>query len=254
MKILIAEDEPRTAIDLANTIRELEAAAEIVRITDSIEETISFLEKKPPLDLAFFDIQLADGLSFEVFKEVEIRFPVIFCTAFDEYAVAAFQTNGVAYILKPFDEKTVAAALEKVKALGDFYRQRNPDLPKLARVVEKLQPEKRTGFLVSFQGRFLPVSVQEIAFFTILGDNTWLYNFKGESYHVPHTLEELENMLDAQQFFRANRQYLINFAAIRHVENDFARKLSVKLSLRTPDPVTVSKAKATDFLKWMNER
>lgn len=254
MKILIAEDEPRTAIDLANTIREVEPAAEIVKITDSVESTVAFFEKKPSLDVAFFDIQLADGQSFDVFKETEVRCPVIFCTAFDEYAIQAFQTNGVAYILKPFDEKSVAGAMMKVKALANFYREGNPDLLKLAKAVEKLQPAKKTSFLVSFQGRFLPISVRDIAFFTILGDNTWLYNFKGESYHVAHTLEELETMLDEQQFYRANRQYLINYDSIRHVENDFARKLSVKLALRTPDPVTVSKAKATDFLRWMNDR
>ena len=254
MKILIAEDEPRTAIDLANTVKEVEPSAEIVKMTDSVESTVAFFSKNPPPDLAFFDIQLADGLSFEVFKEIEVRCPVIFCTAFDEYAVQAFQTNGVAYLLKPFDEKSVAKALGKVKALAEFYRGENPDLLKLAQAVEKLQPSKKTSFLVSFQGKFLPVSVQDIAFFTVLGDNTWLYNFKGESYHLPHTLEELEGMLDKKQFYRANRQYLVNFGAVRHVENDFARKLSVKLTLRTPDPVTVSKAKSTDFLQWMNER
>lgn len=254
MKILIAEDEPRTAIDLANTIREVEPSAEIVKITDSVEGTVAFLEKKPPLDVAFFDIQLADGQSFEVFKETAVRCPVIFCTAFDTYAVQAFQTNGVGYILKPFDEKAVAKALDKVKILADFYQQGNPDLLKLAKAVENLQPARKSSFLVSFQGRFLPISVQDIAFFTILGDNTWLYNFKGESYHVPHTLEELETMLDGRQFYRANRQYLVNFAAIRHVENDQARKLLVKLALRTPDSITVSKAKASAFLSWMNER
>ncbi|MEZ4963245.1 MAG: LytTR family DNA-binding domain-containing protein [Saprospiraceae bacterium] len=254
MKILIAEDEPRTAIDLANTIKEVEPTAEIVKMTDSVEGTVAFLEKSPPLDLAFFDIQLADGLSFDIFKEAEVRCPIIFCTAFDDYAVQAFQTNGVAYILKPFDEKTVGRAIEKVKSLAAFYKDGNPDLEKLARAVERMQPSKKTSFLVSFQGKFLPIAVQDIAFFTVLGDNTWLYNFKGESYHLPHTLEELEGMLDEKQFYRANRQYLVNFDAVRHVENDFARKLSVKLALRTPDPVTVSKAKATDFLRWMNER
>ncbi len=204
--------------------------------------------------MAFFDIQLADGQSFEIFKEAEVRCPVIFCTAFDEYAVEAFQTNGVAYILKPFDEKPLTKAIEKVKSLADFYKHGNPALVNLAKAVEKLQPTKKTGFLVSFQGKFLPISTQDIAFFTVMGDTTWLYNFKGESYNLPHTLEELEEMLDGRQFYRANRQYIVNFGAIRHVENDFARKLALKLAIRPPDPVTVSKAKASDFLAWMKER
>jgi DNA-binding LytR/AlgR family response regulator len=254
MKILIAEDEPRTAIDLANTIKEVEPVAEIVKMTDSVEATVAFFEKNTPPDLAFFDIQLADGMSFDIFKETEVRCPVIFCTAFDEYAVQAFQTNGVAYILKPFDEKSVAKALAKVKSLAEFYQGKAPDLLPLARAVQDLQPVKKTSFLVSFQGRFFPVSVQDIAFFTLLGDSTWLYNFKGESYHLPHPLEELEALLDEKQFYRANRQYIVNFDAVRHVEHDVARKLAVKLAIRTPDPIIVSKAKASDFLRWMNER
>lgn len=249
MKILIAEDEPRTAIDLANTIKEVEPAAEIVKITDSVEGTVAFLSKKPPLDLAFFDIQLADGLSFDIFKEAELPCPVIFCTAFDDYALQAFQTNGVGYILKPFDEKSVRQALDKVQALDQFFSSE-----KIGQVAEQLHHGKKSSFLVSFQGKFLPISVKDVAFFTVLGENTWLYNFKGESFHLPHSLEELEGMLDEQQFYRANRQYLINYAAIHHVENDFARKLAVKLTVKAPDPIIVSKAKASEFLKWMNER
>ncbi len=249
MKILIAEDEPRTAIDLANTIKEVEPATEIVKITDSVEGTLAFLGKKPTLDLAFFDIQLADGLSFDIFKEAEVPCPVVFCTAFDDYALQAFQTNGVAYILKPFDEKSVRSALDKVQALDQFFSSE-----KIGQVAEQLHHGKKSSFLVSFQGKFLPVSVKDVAFFTVLGENNWLYNFKGESFHVPHTLEELEGMLDGQQFYRANRQYLVNFDAVHHVENHFARKLAVKLTVKTPDPIIVSKAKASDFLKWMNER
>ncbi|MBI1227030.1 MAG: response regulator [Bacteroidetes bacterium] len=249
MKILIAEDEPRTAIDLANTIKEVEPAAEIVKITDSVEGTVAYLEKKLPLDLAFFDIQLADGLSFDIFKEATVPCPVVFCTAFDDYALQAFQTNGVAYILKPFDEKTVQQALDKLKTLDQFFSSE-----KMGQVAEQIHHGKKSSFLVSFQGKFLPISVKEVAFFTVLGENTWLYNFKGESFHVPHSLEELEGMLDGQQFYRANRQYLVNFSAVHHVENDFARKLAVKLSVKSPDPIVVSKAKASDFLRWMNER
>lgn len=255
MKILIVEDEPRTAIDLANTVREVEPAAEVVKITDSVEGTVAFLAKNPSLDLAFFDIQLADGQSFDIFKEAELRCPVIFCTAFDDYALQAFQTNGVAYILKPFDEKTVRRALDKVQSLGQFFEAgQQQQLTQVVQAAESLRKGKKTSFLVSFQGKFLPIGVQDVAFFTVMGEYTFLYTLKGDSYHLPHSLEELESMLDPQQFYRANRQYIVNFDAVRHVENDAARKLSVKLTVKTPDPVIVSKAKASEFLKWMNER
>lgn len=255
MKILIVEDEPRTAIDLANTVKEVEPSAEVVKITDSVEGTVAFLSKNPPLDLAFFDIQLADGLSFDIFKEVELRCPVIFCTAFDNYALQAFQTNGVAYILKPFDEKTVRRALGKVQSLGQFFEGAQvQQLGQVAQVVAQMHRTKKSSFLVSFQGKFLPIPVQDIAFFTVLGEYTFLYTMKGDSYNLPHSLEELEGMLDEHQFYRANRQYILNFDAVRHVENDFARKLAVKMMVKTPDPVIISKAKASEFLKWMNER
>ncbi|MCC6726354.1 MAG: response regulator, partial [Saprospiraceae bacterium] len=134
MKVLIAEDEPRTAIDLANTVKEVEPDAEVVKITDSVEGTLAFLEKGPKLDLAFFDIQLADGLSFEIFKEVEVKCPVVFCTAYDEYALQAFQTNGVGYILKPFDDHAVRQAIGKVKQLGSFFSN-----DKIVQVAEQVQ-------------------------------------------------------------------------------------------------------------------
>lgn len=254
MKILIVEDEPRTAIDLANTLREIDPLVEVVKITDSVESTLAFLAKKPTLDLAFFDIQLADGLSFDIFRETELPCPIVFCTAYDAYALQAFQTNGVGYILKPFDEKSVARALDKVKSLGKFYAEGQNQVAQMAKMAEQLQRHKKSSFLVSFQGKYLPISVQEVAFFTILGDNTWLYTFKGESFHLPHSLEELEGLVDPHQFYRANRQYLVNFAAVRHLENDFARKLNVKLTVKSPDPITVSKARASDFIRWMNER
>lgn len=254
MKMLIVEDEPRTAIDLANTVKEVEPAAEILKITDSIEGTVTFLREHPAPDLIFMDIELADGQSFEIFKQIEVRSPIIFCTAYDDYALQAFQTNSVDYILKPFDAKTVGRAIAKVKGLADFYRQGNPNLAKLSRIMEQLQPMQKTSFLVSFQGKFLPVQVSEIAFFTILGEAVWLFTFKGEHYYISHSLEELEEMVGDKQFYRANRQYLVNFDAIRQVEHGFARKLAVKLAVKTPGPVIVSKAKANDFLRWMNER
>ncbi len=254
MKILIVEDEPRIAIDLANTLKEVSPGAEVVKILDSVEATVAFLSKKPPLDLAFFDIQLADGMSFDIFREAEVPCPVIFCTAFDQYAIEAFQHNGIAYILKPFDEKSVGRAMGKLQSLAAFFKEGKPDWTKIADAAKKITSVKKTGFLVSFQGKFIPIAVQDIAFFTVLGENTWLYNFKGESYHLPQSLEDLELMLDERQFYRANRQYIVNYAAVKHVDPDFARKLSLKLSIKTPDALIVSKAKASDFLRWMNER
>lgn len=250
MKILIVEDEPRTAVDLANTVREVEPSAEILHITDSIESTVRYLHEHPAPDLIFMDIELADGQSFEIFRLTEVRSPVVFCTAYDAYALQAFQTSGIDYLLKPFDARGVRRAIDKVRSLAAFYRR--PAAGQLVQVAEQMRTAQRTSFLVSFQGKYFPVQLADIAFFTVLGESAWLYTFKGERYYLPHTLEELESMAGSGQFYRVNRQYLVNFDAIREVEQGFARKLTVRLSVKTPDPVTVSKARAGEFLRWMN--
>ncbi len=250
MTILIVEDEPRTAIDLANTVREVEPSAEILHIIDSIDGTVRYLREHPAPDLIFMDIELADGQSFEIFRLTEVHSPVVFCTAYDAFALQAFQTNGIDYLLKPFDTRGVRRAIDKVRSLAAFYRR--PAANELARVAEQIRTVKRTSFLVSFQGKYFPVQLADIAFFTVLGESVWLYTFKGDSYYLPHSLEELESMAGDEQFYRVNRQYLVNFDAIREVEQGFGRKLTVKLLVKTPDPVIVSKAKAGNFLRWMN--
>ena len=256
MKVLIAEDEPKTAQDLSETLQEIDSSIQILGITDSIEGTVNFLAYPPSPDLIFLDIQLADGLSFDIFKETTISCPVVFCTAYDEYALQAFQTNGVAYVLKPFSTSDVRLALEKVKNLATFYRADSPDLRTLAEAMDTLRGSggMKSNFLVSFRGSFIPIPTKDIALFYILGEDVCLQTFKGNTYLVPHSLEEIERMVGAQQFYRANRQHLINFDLIDSVEQDFARKLKIKPTVKCPDQITVSKAKASEFLHWMDAR
>ena len=256
MKILIVEDEPKTAQDLSETLQEIDPSITILGITDSIEGTLNFLAYPPAPDLIFLDIQLADGLSFDIFKETTIACPVVFCTAYDEYALQAFQTNGVAYVLKPFSVGDVRLALDKVKSLANFFRADVPDFRAFAEAMDTLRTNGglKSNFLVTFRGNFIPIPTKEIALFYILGEDVCLQTFKGNTYLVPHSLEEIERMVGHQQFYRANRQHLINFELIESIEQDLARKLKIKPKVKCHDQITVSKAKASEFLQWMNTR
>lgn len=255
MRILIVEDEQRTALDLQATIREVEPDAEFLPILDTVESAIEYFRSKSNADLAFFDIQLADGLSFDIFNEVEVPCPVVFCTAFDEYALQAFQVNSVDYILKPFDGESVHRALEKVKKLENFFQKKEGRFERLANLLNTLRPsQSKSVFLVSQRDKLIPVSVADIAYFYIEHEVTFLYTFDGRRFIVNHTLDELEKMLDPLQFYRANRQFLVNVKSVTEVEQYFARKLLLKLNTQTREPVVVSKAKASDFLHWMESR
>lgn len=255
MKILIVEDEQRTALDLQATIREAVPESEFFPVLDSVDATVAFFRSKPVLDLAFFDIQLADGLSFDIFPEVDVPCPVIFCTAFDEYALQAFQVNSVDYILKPFDRHSVHRAIEKVRRLENFFQKESTaQLSKLLHSLRLGAGAVKTTFLVSQRDKFIPISVMDIAYFYIEHEVTFIHTFDDRRYVVDHTLDELEKMLDPRQFYRANRQFLVQAKAVTEVEQYFARKLLLKLSATVKEPVLVSKAKASEFLQWMETR
>lgn len=254
MNILIIEDETRTALDLKATVHELEPAAHILDIKDSVEGAIAWLQQHPAPDLIFMDIQLADGLSFEIFDEVQVKCPVIFCTAFDEYALQAFQTNGVDYILKPFDREAVGRALDKVKNLQNFFQRSGNNLEQLTELLHQLKTGYKTSFLVSSRDKLLPVSTTDVAYFYIEHEVTFLHTNDGKRYIINYSMEELEKSLDPRQFYRANRQFLVNYDNISEVEHYFARKLLVKTKAPVKEPMVVSKAKASEFLHWMETR
>lgn len=248
MKILIIEDEYRTALDLQATLFELEPEAMFLPVIDTVAAAVRFFQTQPPPDLAFFDVQLADGSSFDVFEEVEVKCPVVFCTAFDEYALQAFQTNGIDYVLKPFDRSAIARALDKVRRLENYFQHRVAG----ERLPAGIRPAARKStFLVSQRDRLLPIAAEDVAYFHIEHEVTFLHTFDGRRFVVNFTLEELEQSLDPDQFYRANRQFLVNFKAVQEVQQYFARKLLLKLNVNTRDALVVSKAKAGDFLRWM---
>lgn len=248
MKIVIIEDEKLTAKDLANTIKMIEPDAEIISILYSVEDALLYFQLNPEIDLIFSDIELSDGLSFEIFRKLNIQTPIIFCTAYQQYSLEAFQTLGIDYILKPFNKQSIEKTLEKYKNLKSKFVKPTDNYEAL---IHNLQNEKLSNkSVITHQGdKIIPVNETDIAFFYIENNCTFAYTFEQKRIVINQTLDSLEEKFG--RFFRANRQYLINRKAVKGASQYFKRKMSVNLTLNYPEKIIVGKLKLTDFIKWL---
>lgn len=255
MNIIIIEDEFRAAKSLQNLLLELKPDAKIIDIYDSIETSVEALSKGIKADLIFMDIQLSDGLSFEIFKQVEITCPIIFCTAFDQYMLDAFKSKGVDYVLKPFSRDDIAEALKKVDELKKFF-QKN-ELPELEALLQKINQPQSTGkssFLVFKNQKYTTIPTENIAYFYIHNEITHLMTFDKQQFQLTQTLGQVAEQVSQKQFFRVNRQYIINFTAIKEMEHYFQRKILVKLTVETPEQLLINKEKSHIFFTWLEDR
>jgi two-component system, LytTR family, response regulator LytT len=254
MTIIIIEDEIKTAKALGQLIISIRPDANIVAYLQSIEGAVDYLTENAQPDLIFMDIQLADGLSFEIFKSIEIVSPVIFCTAFDNYAIEAFKSNGIDYILKPFSKESIAQAIKKATELKNFF-QRNKKAPDFEQLMMQNTKNKGKGsFLVFKHNKYVTIKTENIAFFFIRNEMPTIMSFDKEEYQINQSLDEVHKLLAPTQFFRVNRQYLVNFSAIKEAEHYFSRKLIVKLTVPTEEKLLVGKEKVTTFLNWLENR
>ena len=251
MKIVIIEDELLVGESLALQLKEIRSDITIECILGSVEESIDYFSKYPQPDLIFSDIQLGDGLSFEISKYVEIKAPVIFCTAFDDYALDAFKSSGIAYILKPFSIASLEIAIsrfEQLKAhlIGNVAKQYETAMKTLS----QYQLKNSGTLMIRYRDRFLPIAFDQIALFQIENEITYMYTHNGKSYIIPETLEEIEKKVGID-FFRVNRQFIVNRNAIQDVVDYFLRRLKVNLSINFQKDILVSKEKRKKLLDWM---
>lgn len=253
MKIVIIEDERVVAEDLAaSIIGLLKEPVDIVQL-HSVRESVAYFKSAPAPDMIFSDIQLGDGLSFEIFIAAPLTVPVIFCTAFDEYALDAFKANGIDYILKPFTTQTLERALNKYNQFKQLFAAKDPSTySDLMQLLTNKESAKAGSILVYYQDKIMPVKLNDIALFYLENNITHLLTFTGKTYYPNKTLDDLEKMT-GNHFFRANRQYLVCRKAIVEVSKYFSRKLYVNLTIPFKDKVTVSKGKAAEFLQWLTE-
>jgi two-component system response regulator LytT len=255
MNIVIIEDELLTAEDLAEIIGRLDNDIQLSAILHSVKDSIDYFRERPPTDLVFSDIQLGDGLSFEIFRAVPIRAPIIFCTAYDEYALEAIRSNGIEYILKPFTAETVIRAIDKYHQLKKHFMPVGLDYEQLIRsITGSDRPAKPpSSILVYYKDKIVPVGLDEIALFYIDGDLTRLHGFNNKNYIVNQSLDELEQ-LSKGNFFRVNRQYLVNRRAVVDANYYSNRKYVVNLSVPFKEALVVSKNRTTAFLQWLTRQ
>lgn len=249
MNILLIEDERPAANRLKQLILELLPGVNIFGHLDSITSSVDWLQLNPAPDLIFCDIQLADGLSFEIFERVKISSPIIFTTAFDQYAIKAFKLNSVDYLLKPIDPKELAGAITK------FNSQKIKTTIDLSQIKELLQPQKKdykTRFMVKIGEKIQSVQTSEIAFFMSEERVTFLQTFEGKRYILDSTLDQLEVMIDPKKFFRLNRKYISSFEAIAEIHTYSNSRLKIKLSNCNDNDILVSREKVGALKDWLD--
>lgn len=252
MKIVIIEDEKLTAQDLELVLQEVNPDIEIIGILPSVKQAIHYFKNHPEPDLIFSDIQLGDGLSFDIFDEIPVKSPIIFCTAYDEYALQAFQQNGMDYVLKPFSTEAIRAALDKYQRFTDVFSKPMDQLKELRSLLEQARPQTSSSILVYHREKIIPIKISDIAVFYIENQLTHLITFDEKTYYLNKTLDQLEKKC-GPDFFRANRQYLINRQAVREASHHLSRKFTVKVAVSLPKSITVSKEKLPDFLAWLED-
>lgn len=252
MKVIIIEDEPRTAKELSNILENLHSSITVLAILSSVASAVKWLSEEPLPDLIFSDIQLGDGLSFEIFKQVPLNVPIVFCTAFDEYAIHAFESNSIDYILKPLEEEMVERSILKYQRIIEHYSPGayNTNLNK---VVAQMEGAYKQSLLVHYREKIIPVKVTDISFVYATAGVITLHTSTDQDYTIPYTIDQLESILNPQLFFRANRQFIINRNTILDIEHYFNRRLFLKLQCSTPVKLIVSRLKVQDFLLWIEQ-
>lgn len=253
MKAIIIEDETLIARELRNKIVSVAPDVTIIETLPSVKTANRWFMENAEPDFVFADIQLSDGVSFEIFERYEMKCPVIFTTAYDEYAIRAFKVNGIDYLLKPVDTDDLKKAIDKCRNFVENQKKLPTNLQELIQVLQNPEQHKKIykeKFVVSVRNNWLPILTKDIACF--VRDNlNYIYTFSGDKYIVDYvTLEEIEELLDPTVFYRANRQSIIHINAIQSIKPHENQKLT--LTLKTPLKMEqdISREKAPGFKKW----
>ena len=248
LRVAIIEDETAAAHNLTAILRKIYPEVEIVATIDTVVDSVEFFRTAPALDLVFMDIHLADGASFRIFDSVDIATPIIFTTAYDQYAIEAFKVNSIDYLLKPINEEGVRHAVEKWQRLTAT--DRNNYASRVNDVAHNRQTEHQV-FLVHFRDRIIPLHSRDIAFLHTFEDRVTAYCHNGERYHVDQTLESLQAKLVGDEFFRANRQFIISRKTVKDIAVWFGSRLTVNLKIETPERIIIPKARVHEFKNWL---
>ena len=262
-RVLIIEDETAAAVNLQAILRRVAPSYSVLTVLESVEESVEFFrdEHSPQPDLVFMDIHLADGESFRIFDSVNIKIPIIFTTAYDEYALRAFKVNSIDYILKPIKEEDMRHAIEKFELLSGGERQeynqrieqmvhssQRETAPSESREVPR---ESQRVYLVHQKDKIIPLSIDDVAFFYTANEKVSAITYNGTYHTIDRTLESLQASLPEQEFFRANRQFIIARKAVKDITIWFGSRLSLNLSVEMPEKIIIPKARVPEFKQWL---
>ena len=248
MKVLIIEDEQATALRLKKLLTEIDPEIEVMDILDSIESSVNWYQQNKVPELVFQDIQLADGSSFEIFKEIKMEVPVIFITAFDQYAIDAFKVNSVDYLLKPVNKTQLSESIEKFKRIHKN-DQEIFDYHKLARIIHKDDFQKR--FVVRYGQKIKSIETADIAYFYTDSGNNFFRTFNNETYPLDFSLDKLENMLNPDEYYRINRQFIIHIKSIDEMYTYSKSRVKIELTPPCEIETIASTERSNKIKKWL---
>lgn len=249
MNYIIIEDERLSAERLAGMIHRLFPDFVLVKTLDSVKSAVKWLSNNEHPVLGFFDIQLADGLSFEIFEQIQIQFPVIFTTAFNEYAIKAFKVNSIDYLLKPIDEDELRNSVIKFKSgFGKPVEQGNDAISK---ALQMLTNTYKSRFLVKVGEHLRMIPIDDVAAFISMEKSTFLRTYNGRDFGIDFTLDQLEGLIDPKKFFRVNRKFIIDIKSIQDIVAYSNSRLKLKLAVATDEEVIVSRERVSEFKEWL---
>jgi DNA-binding LytR/AlgR family response regulator len=252
MRVLIIEDEPQAAKRIEKLITELVPSAIILDKIDSVRNSVQWFKNNPKPDLALMDIQLADGLSFQIFEAVEVNCPVIFTTAYDEYALKAFKVNSIDYILKPVDKDDLQRAFTKLNTLTGNSGGATELKENINQVISLLSKKYKERFIVKVGEHLRTIPVKDILYFYSQDKTTFCFTQESRSLILDFTLEQLETMVDPETYFRVNRKYFIKTEAIKDIISHSNSRLKLVLIGSTDSDVIVARERVQEFKQWLD--
>ncbi len=248
MNCLIVEDEKVAAVRLSGLIEKCDPTIDILGIVQSVKNAVQWINTNQAPDLIFMDIQLADGLSFEIFEQTLVKTPVIFTTAYDEYALKAFKVNSIDYLLKPIDLNELKNAIDKFKA-----NTKPKEIPTQVfdNILHSLTKKYKNKFVIKVGEHIKVFTVEDVQCFYSMEKYAFLQINSGRDYAIGYSLDQLEELLDPSRFFRINRKYIVSSLAISDIVSYSKSRLQVRLHSNKSDDLTVSREKVQEFTKWL---
>ncbi|MEZ5197193.1 MAG: LytTR family DNA-binding domain-containing protein [Bacteroidales bacterium] len=255
MNALIIEDEPHAQNELKRLLEKSKHTVSVIDCIDSIVDTVEWFSENKSPDLLFLDIQLSDGLSFDIFNKVQVKCPVIFTTAFDEYAIRAFKVNSIDYLLKPIKSDDLENALDKLDSIKSSYESKEVTISQeqINELLQYRKPNYKTRFIARVGDQIKHIDIMDVAYFMAEDNEVMLITKNNNKYIIDYSLDELGSLLNPDNFFRANRSYIVALQSISKINKYFNSRLHLTLSPETEDTVLISRVKVPEFLKWMDK-